>query len=37
MVKLNNEKIIKVHPLICVDLNADFDGDQMADTFFSFN
>ncbi len=29
MVKLNNEKVIKIHPLVCAGFNADFDGDQM--------
>ncbi len=29
MVKLNNEGVIKVHPLVCAGFNADFDGDQM--------
>ncbi len=27
---LTNEKAIRLHPLICVAYNADFDGDQMA-------
>ncbi len=30
MVKLNSERVIKVHPLVCVGFNADFGGDQMA-------
>ncbi len=29
-VKLTNEKVIRLHPLICSGFNADFDGDQMA-------
>ncbi len=29
MVRLNNERVIKVHPLVCAGFNADFDGDQM--------
>ncbi len=29
-VKLTNEKIIRLHPLVCSGFNADFDGDQMA-------
>ncbi len=30
MVKLNSDRVIKVHPLVCAGYNADFDGDQMA-------
>ncbi|PIM95076.1 DNA-directed RNA polymerase subunit beta' [Candidatus Hodgkinia cicadicola] len=29
-VKLTNEKVIRLHPLVCAGFNADFDGDQMA-------
>ncbi len=29
-VKLTNEKVIRLHPLVCSGFNADFDGDQMA-------
>ncbi len=29
-VKLTNEKVIRLHPLVCMGFNADFDGDQMA-------
>lgn len=29
-VKVNPDNVIKIHPLICNPLNADFDGDQMA-------
>ncbi|MFP3039882.1 MAG: hypothetical protein ACKESA_00525 [Candidatus Hodgkinia cicadicola] len=29
-VKLTNEKVIRLHPLLCQGFNADFDGDQMA-------
>ena len=28
--KLTNEKVIRLHPLVCSGFNADFDGDQMA-------
>ncbi|PIM96092.1 DNA-directed RNA polymerase subunit beta' [Candidatus Hodgkinia cicadicola] len=28
-VKLTNEKVIRLHPLVCTGFNADFDGDQM--------
>ncbi|MGP1914677.1 MAG: hypothetical protein ACTS7D_00470 [Candidatus Hodgkinia cicadicola] len=28
--KLTNEKVIRLHPLVCFGFNADFDGDQMA-------
>lgn len=28
--RINKESVIKIHPLICGPLNADFDGDQMA-------
>lgn len=27
--KLNKEKVIQLHPLVCSAFNADFDGDQM--------
>jgi DNA-directed RNA polymerase subunit beta' len=27
---ISNEKVIKLHPLVCGGFNADFDGDQMA-------
>ncbi len=29
-VRLTNEKVIRLHPLVCTGFNADFDGDQMA-------
>ncbi|ASS47024.1 DNA-directed RNA polymerase beta' subunit [Candidatus Nasuia deltocephalinicola] len=29
-IKLNNDNVIKLHPLVCSSFNADFDGDQMA-------
>ncbi|PIM94932.1 DNA-directed RNA polymerase subunit beta' [Candidatus Hodgkinia cicadicola] len=29
-VKLTNERVIRLHPLVCSGFNADFDGDQMA-------
>ncbi len=28
--KLTNEKVIRLHSLVCSGFNADFDGDQMA-------
>jgi len=28
--KMNMDKVIKIHPLVCSGYNADFDGDQMA-------
>ncbi len=27
--KLTNDKVIRLHPLVCSGFNADFDGDQM--------
>ncbi|PIM94895.1 DNA-directed RNA polymerase subunit beta' [Candidatus Hodgkinia cicadicola] len=29
-IKLTNERVIRLHPLLCSGYNADFDGDQMA-------
>ena len=29
-IKMNTDKVIKIHPLACAGFNADFDGDQMA-------
>lgn len=29
-IKVSKDSVIKIHPLVCIPFNADFDGDQMA-------
>lgn len=29
-IKINNDHVMKIHPMVCEPYNADFDGDQMA-------